>query len=100
MASSIIKFAEANEQLQLKAKAKYLDDPITSLVKIPAYNGSELSHAIDVWHQNHHYLLMVTEEELRNMHWDAYLEISDDGEYLPYYGDLDDSDYMDNDNYY
>ena len=83
-------YDKLSHELKKKVATKYLNDPLGSIIRMPDDNSAAILDMIEVLHNGEYHLVIVTENDLRKMHWDAFPESGDEGMSLPY---------LDNENY-
>jgi aspartyl-tRNA synthetase len=82
-----ISYQIAEPDIKKSVQFKYLRDIEKSIQVIPDEEHQRLIDVIEVIHNEEYIYVTVTSEDLRDIHWNAYLETSDDGIYLPYHDD-------------
>ncbi|MBD3636410.1 MAG: hypothetical protein HUJ25_03635 [Crocinitomicaceae bacterium] len=88
-------YESADIHIQKKVALKYMDDPQGAIMRIPNEDETILRDAIEIWHNGEYHLVIVNEDNLRKIHWDAYLQSSDDGIFLSYFDDENPENFTD-----
>lgn len=84
IAQKFVPFATAKKEIRALAKHNYLKNPDGAVKCIPNQEGTDLLDVIEVLYNDEYINVTVTKEDLRNIHWDAYVQSSDDEVFLPY----------------
>lgn len=83
-AGKFIAYKTASTSLQRQAQHKYLSNPNKAVNCIPDESNTELIDVIEVIQNDEYIYIVVTADDLKQIYWDAYLETSDDGVFMPY----------------